>query len=439
MRFLPRLFRSAIRAGRIELIGPRGETESFGGEAPGPEVTVRVTNPSLDWKIFLNPELHGAEAIMDGGLIVERGSIHELIQIFFMNKRHFDMTPTQIYWHGLWRKLRRLLNHNSVAQARQNARHHYDLGNEFYRLWLDRDMQYSCGYWEDGVETLEDAQTAKKRHIAAKLALEPGQRVLDIGSGWGGLALYLAAIADVEVTGVTLSERQLAVARARAEALGLSGRCRFELKDYRDIRETYDRIVSVGMAEHVGVRQLPTYFLGVRDCLAPDGLALIHAISSKAPPGITGPFLSKYIFPGGYSPSLSETFASIERSGLWTLDCEIWRLHYAYTLAEWSRRFQAVRDRAVALYGERFARMWEVYLSSCECVFRYDAGCVFQLQLSRARDAVPITRDYLAPAKAEIAMREQDVIERLLASTEAGFGGETPGDHEKQHRGAEAA
>ena len=423
MRFLPRIFRAAIKAGRLTLVGPDGDAETFGGQAPGPEVRIRLTDPSLDWKIFLNPELKAAEAFMDGGLVIEDGTVHDFIRLFFVNKRQFDMTPNQIFWNSMARRLRRLMQNNSIARARRNVAHHYDLGNDFYRLWLDRGLNYSCGYYEPGVETLEDAQTAKMRHIAAKLDLRPGQRVLEIGCGWGGMALYLALVADVEVTGVTLAAEQIKVARARAEALGLADRVRFELADYREVTGTFDRIVSIGMAEHVGSGYLNTYFLNVRDRMAPGGVALIHAITSKAPPGITGPFLRKYIFPGGYAPSLSETFASIERSGLWTLDCEIWRVHYARTLAEWRARFAAARGEVVGAYDERFARMWEVYLSSCECAFAYGASCVFQIQLGRERDAVALTRDYIAAAKQELRRQEAGKLDALADSAALGFGG----------------
>ncbi|MBY8976669.1 class I SAM-dependent methyltransferase [Rhodobacteraceae bacterium NNCM2] len=416
MRFLPRLFRAAVKTGDLTLVGPGGETHRFGDGTP-PAIRVRLADASLDWKIVLNPELRAAEAYMEGGLVVEEGGIDDFIRLFFRNKRHFDLTPGQIFWKGVARRMRRWMQHNPVSRSRRNVAHHYDLGNEFYRLWLDRDMQYSCAYF-DGTDDLEAAQTLKKRHIAAKLALKPGQRVLDIGCGWGGMALYLASVAEVEVLGVTLSEEQLAAARHRAEALGLTDRCRFELRDYREVTETFDRVVSVGMAEHVGVGYLDQYFLSVRDRLGPDGVALIHAITTKAPPGVTGPFLRKYIFPGGYAPSMSETFASIERSGLWTLDCEIWRVHYANTLAAWWRRFQAVRPKVVEMYDERFARMFEVYLSACECAFSHGPSCVFQIQLGRERDGVPLTRDYIAAEKAALAERERDVIEGLLASTE---------------------
>jgi cyclopropane-fatty-acyl-phospholipid synthase len=406
MRFLSMIFSRAIRNGRLTLVGADGREASFGGQGPGPDLRLRLADPSLDWKIFLNPELRAAEAVMEGGLVIEQGSIHDFIEIFFLNKRQFDMTPNQIFWNTLMRKLRRFLSHNTPGRSRQNVAHHYDLGNDFYRLWLDADMQYSCAYFQQGSETLEAAQTAKKRHIAAKLALEPGMRVLDIGSGWGGLALYMARTAGVRVTGVTLSQEQLAVARERAAAAGLADRVEFRLQDYRAVPETFDRVVSVGMLEHVGVGHLPEYFLGVRDRLGPDGVALIHSISTKSPPGITGPFLRKYIFPGGYSPALSETFAAIEKSGLWTLDCEIWRVHYAETLRHWRQRFMARRGEVVAMYDERFARMWEIYLSAAECAFRHGSSCVFQIQLGRRRDAVPLHRDYIGAAEARLAAAE---------------------------------
>ena len=422
MRFLPKIFRAAVKKGRLELLGPNGFHEVY-GDGGAPDVAIRITDPSFDWKIFLNPELKAAEAYMDGGLVVERGTVHDFISLFFVNKKHFDLTPSQIFWRGIARKFRRLLQHNSVARARGNAAHHYDLGNAFYRLWLDEDMQYSCGYWEDGVETLEQAQVAKKRHIAAKLALKPGQRVLDIGCGWGGMALYLASVADVEVVGVTLAEEQLAVAKRRAEILGLSNRVEFRLQDYREVTEKFDRVVSVGMLEHVGAHLLTEYFLNVRNRLGPDGVALIHSISTKSPPGVTGPFLRKYIFPGGYSPTLSETFGAIEKSGLWTLDTEIWRVHYAKTLAEWRHRFDAVRWSAVEMYDERFAKMWEVYLSACECAFAHGSSMVFQVQLGRERDGVPLTRDYLADAKSALMHDEVEIAARLAASTREALGG----------------
>ncbi|WP_417435194.1 class I SAM-dependent methyltransferase [Hoeflea sp.] len=410
------LLDKAIKKGRLTMTDAKGAVHVFGGKEPGPEAAIRFTSKAAEWKIFLNPELKAAEAYMDGDLVMESGSIHDLIMVFYANKRHFDLTPSQIFWRGLSRKVRRFQQNNVLSRSRANVKAHYDIGEDLYKLFLDRDMQYSCAYFPDGTETVDQAQTLKKRHIAAKLNLKDGQKVLDIGCGWGGMALYLAHVADVEVLGVTLSERQLAVARRRAEILGVSDRVRFELIDYREVTETFDRVVSVGMLEHVGAPYLPSYFLNVRDRLGPDGLALIHSISTKSPPGVTGPFLRKYIFPGGYSPSLSEAVAAIEPTGLWLLDCEIWRCHYGYTLQHWRAKFLANREAAVKIMGERFCRMWELYLSIAECVFLQGASNVFQLQLGRERDGVPITRDYIAEEEARIAERETGFLERVVAS-----------------------
>ncbi len=410
------LLDKAIKNGRLTITDVAGGVHRFGGRQPGPEASFRFTNRTAEWKIFLNPELNAAEAYMDGHLVMESGSIHDLIQVFYANKRHFDLTPNQIFWRSLSRKVRRFQQNNVLSRSRANVKAHYDIGEDLYRLFLDRDMQYSCAYFPDGSETIEQAQTLKKRHIAAKLCIKDGQRVLDIGCGWGGLALYLAHVADIEVVGVTLSERQLAVARRRADILGVSDRVRFELIDYREVTDKFDRVVSVGMLEHVGAPYLPAYFLNVRDRLSADGLALIHSISTKSPPGITGPFLRKYIFPGGYSPSLSEAVAAIEPTGLWLLDCEIWRCHYGHTLAQWRERFLANREKAVAIMDERFCRMWELYLSIAECVFLQGSSNVFQLQIARERDTAPITRNYIEAEEALIAGRETAFLERVVAS-----------------------
>jgi cyclopropane-fatty-acyl-phospholipid synthase len=420
MKFLPRLLGRAVRRGALTLTGPDGRRWTF-GDGEGPRAAIRVADPALDWRIALNPELAAGEAYMDGGLVIEEGGVYDLLALFFANKRAFDRSPAQAFWHGLARRGRRLLTDNTLTRARANARAHYDIGNDLYRLMLDRDLQYSCGYWPEGVTTLEAAQTAKKRRIAAKLNLSPGQRVLDIGCGWGGLALYLAAVADVEVTGVTLAAEQLKVAQARAEAAGLARRVRFELRDYREVTETFDRVVSVGMLEHVGVGHLPNYFCTVRDRLAPRGLALVHSITTKAPPGGTSPFLRKYIFPGGYSPAMSETLAAIEVSGLWTLDVEVWRMHYAHTLRAWRENFAAAAPRLPGTYDARFRRMWEFYLASCECVFRFGPSAVFQMQLGRERDSAPLSRDYIGAAERALAAREPERLPALLASTDAAF------------------
>ncbi|PHR22082.1 MAG: SAM-dependent methyltransferase [Hoeflea sp.] len=410
------LLDKAIKVGRLTMTDAKGAVHVFGGKEPGPEAAIRFTSKTTEWKILLNPELNAAEAYMDGGMVMDSGSIHDLIKVFYANKRHFDLSPSQIFWRGISRKIRRFHQNNVLSRSRANVKAHYDIGEDLYRLFLDRDMQYSCAYFPEGTATIEDAQTLKKRHIAAKLNLKPGQKVLDIGCGWGGLALYLAHVADVEVLGVTLSERQLAVARRRADILGVSDRVKFKLIDYREVTGKFNRVVSVGMLEHVGVQYLAPYFLTVRDRLAEDGVALIHSISSKAPPGVTGPFIRKYIFPGGYAPSLSETVEALEPTGLWLLDCEIWRCHYGYTLQHWRKRFLDNRDAAVKIMGERFCRMWELYLSIAECVFLQGSSNVFQLQIGRERDAVPITRDYIGEEETRIADLEPEFLERVVAS-----------------------
>jgi cyclopropane-fatty-acyl-phospholipid synthase len=276
--------------------------------------------------------------------------------------------------------------------------HHYDLSGALYDLFLDADKQYSCAYFRDPGMTLEEAQAAKKALIAAKLRLEPGMRVLDIGSGWGGLALTLARDHGARVTGVTLSEEQLKVSRARAAAAGLEGQVDFHLRDYRAVTGQFDRIVSVGMFEHVGVPHYATFFATAARLLAPDGVMLLHTIGRNAPPAATSPWITKYIFPGGYVPSLSEVAAPIEASGLWLTDLEVWRLHYAETLRAWQRRFEANIDAVRALYDERFCRMWRFYLVASEMSFRAGRQCVFQLQLAHRQDAVPLTRAYLSAA-----------------------------------------
>ncbi|MDP2355714.1 MAG: cyclopropane-fatty-acyl-phospholipid synthase family protein [Beijerinckiaceae bacterium] len=415
MRLLPRLFKKIIRRGRLNIIGPDGRRYQA-GPGDGPQVTIRILDPRLDWKIALDPELNAAEAYMDGTLQVEGGTIHDLMVLIFRNKREFDMQPGQIFWNGIARGLRRAMQHNPISRALANTRAHYDIGNDLFSLFLDKDLQYSCGYFPTGDESLEDAQTKKKRHIAAKLFLQPEQSVLDIGCGWGGLALYLASVADVRVVGITLSEEQHRVAQARAKEAGLAHLVEFRLADYRTISQKFDRIVSVGMLEHVGVTHLREYFLAVRNLLAANGVALVHSISTKSPPGITSSFLRKHIFPGGYAPSLSETFAEIERTGLWATDVEIWRVHYARTLEEWRRRFICARDdgRLPAAYDERFQRMWEFYLSACQCVFEYGSSHVFQIQLARQRDGVPLHRDYIAETERLYAERDADIVERLF-------------------------
>lgn len=395
MFFLPRLLKKAIKSGTLNLVTPDDQRMMFGTPDGTDPVTIKVHDKSLDWKIAFNPELKTAEAYMDGALTLEEGGIYDLLTLFYRNRSHFDRSANMIFWQGVARSLRRFHQHNPISKSRANVKHHYDLKDELFELFLDEDRQYSCAYFPTGKETLEEAQLAKKNHIIRKLDLKPGQKVLDIGCGWGGMALQIAATEDVFVKGITLSENQARVARQRAEEAGVADRVSFEICDYRELNEKFDRIVSVGMLEHVGAPHLKEYFLALRSMLGPDGVALVHSISSKSPPGVTGPFIRKYIFPNGYSPALSEIVAAIEPTGLWVLDVEVWRKHYGFTLNEWRKRFMARREEAVEMYDERFARMWEFYLAASEGVFMHGSSCVVQLQIGRQRDGVPLSRDYI--------------------------------------------
>ncbi len=409
MRVLPKLFRSRIRKGSLTLTGPKGFAETFRGCEPGPLVTFHVRDPSLDWKILLNPELRFAEAYMAGAIEVTEGELRDLVMLLWLNRKHLERGVALAIWKRLLTALRRLHQNNTLLRSRRNVKTHYDLGTDLFKLFLDSEMNYSCAYFSEGNETLEEAQRAKVRQIAAKLCLSDGQRVLDIGCGWGGLACYLARVADVSVHGVTLSEDQLAFARARAGSLGLSDKVTFDLRDYRTVDGTFDRVVSVGMLEHVGASFLEGFFLHVQGLLPSEGVALIHSIASLDPPSVTDSFTRKYIFPGGYIPSMSEMLTAIERSDLWLLDCEIWRKHYAYTLREWSRRFARNREAAKAAYDETFCRMWELYLAGAETAFLAEKQAVTHLLLAHRRDATPITRDYIQANVDQLKSRELDV------------------------------
>ena len=395
-----------IRTGRLTVIDAAGRVHPFGPGDSGPDVSVRIHDPLLPMRILLRPSLALGEAYMDGTITIEQGTLRDLLHLCTSNLEALGRHPIGAVRGELDRMLRRLQQDNRLGRARANIAHHYDLSGALYDLFLDRDRQYSCAYFQTGAETLEEAQEKKKRHIMAKLLLEPGMRVLDVGSGWGGLALEMAQTARVDVTGLTLSQEQLSVATERAVAAGLSSHVRFALRDYREEQGTYDRIVSVGMFEHVGVAHYRAYFDTLRNRLNPDGIVLVHAIGRADPPGSTDPWLRKYIFPGGYCPALSEVLAVVERSGLWVTDIEILRLHYAETLRHWLERFQANRDRAQAIYDERFCRMWEFYLAVCEAAFRNGPMMVFQLQLVRRRDAVPLTRDYITDRERRDVMAE---------------------------------
>ncbi|NOX81419.1 MAG: class I SAM-dependent methyltransferase [Alphaproteobacteria bacterium] len=394
----------AVTSGALELTYPDGTTERY-GEAGADPVRARLRHNKWVRRLVLDPELALGEAYMEGGLQIEGDKLYALLDLIWGNilsKKHGVALP------GFMRRaLRRLAQFNPAGRAKKNVAHHYDVGNDLYRLFLDEDMQYSCAYFEQPNISLEDAQKAKKDLIAKKLLIKPHHSVLEIGSGWGGLGISLAEEAGAEVTSVTLSEEQLRVARMRASAKGLSDQAQFQLQDYRATKGSYDRIVSVGMFEHVGVPHFQTYFDHVAQSLNEDGVALIHTIGRPHGPGATDAWTAKHIFPGGYIPALSEIMPAIERAGLVLTDLEVWRLHYAETLREWRRRFKANAEKITRKYDARFIRMWNFYLVVSELSFRYGVHVVFQLQLAKRQDAVPLTRDYLATDHTEHSYHDE--------------------------------
>jgi len=396
---LAKLLRSFIKRGTLRVIDADGKSHVFGEGAP--EVTVRLHDRKVPLRIVRNPDLQTGQAYMDGTLTIEDGaSVHDLLYLFSLNRGTFHAQKSAQLRRQLFRSMRRWHQANSVGIAAKNARHHYDLSTELYRLFLDDDLQYSCAYFRDPArDTLEEAQRNKLIHATSKLALEPGMRVCEIGSGWGGFAIHLARETGAHVTAINVSPEQIKIARERAAAAGVADKVEFIEIDYRALTGQFDRVVSVGMMEHVGIGHLPGYFLKVRELLTPDGFAFIHSIGRMSPPSSTGPFVRKYIFPGGYVPSMSETLAAVERCGLWTCDVEVLRLHYAHTLRHWRERFARNRDKAKAIYDERFCRMWEFYLSVAELEFLNGSHMVFQLLLSTGRDAVPVMRDFMFEAE----------------------------------------
>ncbi len=407
MFLLSKLLRHLIRVGSLTVIDAKGRRRVFSG-APGPAVAIRLHHPALSRRLFLNPSLALGQAYMDGLLTLENGGdINDLVDLITRNIGAVGLHPFNRVRQWCALPLRRLDQINDIFRARVNVARHYDLSGTLYDLFLDSDRQYSCAYFRTGHENLETAQQDKMRHIAAKLMLAPGMRVLDIGSGWGGLALHLAREHGVEVTGLTLSAEQFAYAQDRAEREGLAGKVRFALRDYRDEDGIYDRVVSVGMFEHVGVNHFRRFFAQVRDRLTPNGIALLHTIGRSEGPGRTDPWVREYIFPGGYIPALSEISRAIEHESLIATDIEVLRLHYAETLRHWRARFAANRARARALYDERFCRMWEYYLAVSEASFRHLDNVVFQVQMARRQDAVPLVRDYLHPGQADSAKQRR--------------------------------
>ncbi|MEO0689059.1 MAG: cyclopropane-fatty-acyl-phospholipid synthase family protein [Pseudomonadota bacterium] len=408
---LRRFLKSGVKQGRLGVVYSDGEADTFGTSEEGfPEIVVRFSDSRVPRDIILDPRLGAAEAFMDGRLIIEEGDVMGLVALLRMNsrwERGGQLAPPSL--------TRRVTGHfgwlaervNNTLTSRENVAHHYDIGNDLYALMLDEEhWQYSCAYWDFekfGKDmSLAQAQGAKLAHIAKKLAIKPGNTVLDIGCGWGGMAIFLAQNYDVKVTGVTLSEEQLALARTRAQEAGVADRVQFELIDYRDLAKRYraagdsfDRIVSVGMFEHVGQPQFETFFECCTNLLADDGVMLLHTIGRMGSPGTTDAFTRKYIFPGGYIPALSETVRASEKFRLMATDIETLRVHYAHTIRQWYANCQANKDAIVEMYDERFFRMWTFYLSGAATVFEAGSMCNYQIQYVRDRDALPKTRDYL--------------------------------------------
>ena len=386
---LQSVLKGLVREGDLTIKLPGGAELKL-GDGSGPPLVARVTTAAWAARIAAKPGLGVGEAYMDGGLVLEQGDIDEFIDLIGANAKNKTKK------RGPFRRwLRKTLREaNDRVAARKNVAHHYDLSYNLYRRFLDEDMQYSCAYFERPDMTLEEAQLAKKRHIAAKLALEPGMSVVEIGCGWGGLALQLVEDADVEVDAITLSVEQLKVAKERAEAKGLAHKARFSLTDYRDLKGTYDRVMSIAMFEAVGRPNYQEYFDGVARLMKDDGVALVHSIG-RPEAGVTNAWIDKYIFPGGYSPALSEVLPAIERAGLIVTDIEILRLHYAETIKHWRQRFKAARADIAELYDERFCRMFEFYLGIAEQSFRARRQFIFQIQLAKRVDVLPITRNYI--------------------------------------------
>jgi cyclopropane-fatty-acyl-phospholipid synthase len=402
MDWLLRLALAHVTRGNLQVTTARGATLSF-GDGSGPPVAVRFVSASAQRRVLLNPDLRLGEAYMNGTFVVDRGSIAEFVDLV-------GDRPPLPRWalpfaalHFLWR---RLTQRNWRGRSRRNVAHHYDLDGRLYSLFLDSDRQYSCAYFESPEDSLDDAQLAKKRHLAAKLLLKERHRLLDIGCGWGGLALYAAEVCGATVTGITLSQEQLAVARQRAKERQLDGATTFHSLDYRDVTGSFDRIVSVGMFEHVGVSFYDAFFAKCAKVLSDDGVMVLHSIGRSEGPSYTNAWINKYIFPGGYIPALSEVLPAIERAGLLVTDIEILRLHYAETLKAWRERFLAHRDEVLRIYDAHFLRMWEFYLAASEMAFRRQNMMVMQVQLAKRQGVVPVTRDYIAAGEARLRKRE---------------------------------
>ncbi|HEY7644038.1 MAG TPA: cyclopropane-fatty-acyl-phospholipid synthase family protein [Hyphomicrobiales bacterium] len=403
--------RRFIKQGRLKVTNYDGKTFEFGDPTLPLDAAVSLRDPDTAWRLVTNPELNVGQEYTDGALVIEKGTLLNFLRLLLLNSARLNSTTIGQIYHRTDNLLRLPSVFNPMRRSRRNVKHHYDLSDELFSLFLDRDRQYSCAYFRSETDDIETAQLAKKQHIAAKLAIRPNQHILDIGSGWGGLALYLAQHYPVRVTGVTLSDEQFRVSNARAAQLGLSDRVTFKLQDYRQESGVYDRIVSVGMFEHVGRPHFSKFFRKVYSLLTPDGVALIHCIGFQTPPAPINSWLRQYIFPGAYLPSLSQLTPIFERQNIWLADMESLRLHYARTLAAWYARFQENRDRVARLYDERFCRMWEFYLQSCEAGFRWGWLTVFQLQLAKDIAALPVTRDYMLREEERLRAIDSGVLE----------------------------
>jgi len=393
-KLLDRALKFVVKTGTLHVTDPGGRLHKY-GDGTGKPVHFAIASQDAARRIAFDPDLYIGETYMDGSITLKQGSIYDLLALLMSNADATPMPRAARALYGLRILKKRVDQYNPVGKAKQNVAHHYDLSGALYDLFLDRDRQYSCAYFESPDASLEEAQLAKKRHLAAKLMIKPGMKVLDIGSGWGGLGLYLAEVCGAQVTGVTLSEEQHKLSNERAAQRGIADRVQFRLLDYRHLNEQFDRIVSVGMFEHVGVGHYPEFFARVKTLLKPDGIAVLHSINRSDGPGATSAWVKKYIFPGGYIPALSEVIPHLERRKLYVTDIEILRLHYAETLKAWGEHFANNRERAKEVYDERFCRMWEFYLAASECAFRFAGMNNFQIQFCKSQHALPLTRNYI--------------------------------------------